>query len=81
MLSEIIWGDMKVYVSGFWYSHTWNPVTIIIMDRKQFWNSLYVKWGIIVSGKCINFYFFPYIAFEPGREYYYHWAGKCGMLW
>ena len=54
MLGEIIWRDMTVSGSEFWYSRTWNPSIVAILDIKPFWTSLFGNWDIVVSDNCIN---------------------------
>ena len=50
MIGGIIWRDMTVSGSDFWYSYAWNPFIIFILDRKPFWTSLSSNWDIILSG-------------------------------
>ena len=54
MLGGIIWRDMTFSGSDFLYSCTWNPSIVIILDRKPFWTSRSVNWGISVSVSCIK---------------------------
>ena len=61
MLGGIFKRDVTYSGSDFWYSHTWNPTIVIIMDRNQVWNYLSSNWDIIVSGNWINSYL-PYHA-------------------
>ena len=56
MLGGIIWKDMMVSGSDFWYSHTLNPAIVVILDRKPFWNHQSINWDVVVSGHCINSY-------------------------
>ena len=53
MISGIIWRDMTVSGSDFWYSHTWNPAIVVILDMKRFWTSWPSNWDIISSRNFI----------------------------
>ena len=61
MLGGIIWRDMRVSSSDFWYIHTWNTAIIAILDRKLFWTYQSSNLDIIVSVNWINSYFTSHV--------------------
>ena len=53
MLGGILWKDMTVSGSDIWYSYTWSPVIVLILDKKPFWTYQSINWDIIVNGKFV----------------------------